>query len=38
MSALDISLSVTGLSGLGLVLFAITELLGAAWTWSALRG
>jgi len=26
-----------GFAGVGLVLFAIIEILGAAWTWSALR-
>jgi hypothetical protein len=26
-----------GLSGAGLILFAVIEILGAAWTWSTLR-
>ena len=32
-----VALFLMGLSGAGLLLFAIIEILGAAWTWSALR-
>jgi len=33
-----IVLFLMGFAGVGLVLFAIIEIMGAAWTWSALRG
>lgn len=33
-----IILFLMGFAGVGLVLFAVIEILGAAWTWSALRG